>query len=86
LFARYKGSLFSAVEGAKALDNLMDGDTILISEGCTHHRQCDDIGTVKLPRGILDYLNRKSGGSKSPDGSPSADIKFAFTYLLFSNC
>jgi small GTP-binding protein len=47
LFARYKGSLFSAVEGAKALDDLTDGDTILISEGCTHHRQGDDIGTVK---------------------------------------
>jgi len=54
LFARYKGVLLPAVQGAKALDRLTDGDTVLISEGCTHHRQCDDIGTVKLPRWILD--------------------------------
>jgi [FeFe] hydrogenase H-cluster maturation GTPase HydF len=73
LFARHKGSLFSAVKGAKTLDNLTDGDTILISEGCTHHRQCDDIGTVKLPQWILDYKARKSGGSNPPD------IHFTFT-------
>ena len=50
LFARYKGSLETVVKGARALDQLEDGDTILISEGCTHHRQCEDIGTVKIPR------------------------------------
>ncbi|HZK34377.1 MAG TPA: [FeFe] hydrogenase H-cluster maturation GTPase HydF [Bacillota bacterium] len=55
LFARYKGNLEIAVKGAKALETLEDGDTILISEGCTHHRQCEDIGTVKLPRWIKDY-------------------------------
>lgn len=55
LFARHKGNLWSQVEGAKAIDNLQEGDTILISEGCTHHRQCDDIGTVKLPRWIKKF-------------------------------
>ncbi len=55
LFARHKGSLWSQVEGAKAIDTLVDGDTVLISEGCTHHRQCDDIGTVKMPRWIKQY-------------------------------
>ena len=58
LFARYKGNLKSVVAGAKALDTLEDGDTILISEGCTHHRQCEDIGTVKLPNWIRKYINK----------------------------
>ncbi len=49
LMARYKGFLEAAVEGAAMLDHLKPGDTVLISEGCTHHRQCEDIGTVKLP-------------------------------------
>ena len=55
LFARYKGSLANAVRGVQALDNIKDGDKILISEGCTHHRQCNDIGTVKLPGWIKNY-------------------------------
>lgn len=59
LFARYKGGLEAAVKGAKALDSLQDGDAILISEGCTHHRQCDDIGTVKLPRWIKNYAQKQ---------------------------
>ena len=50
LFSRYKGDLQTQIEGVKMLDKLKDGDTILMAEGCTHHRQCDDIGTVKLPR------------------------------------
>ena len=50
LFARYKGDLQIVANGAAAIDTLEDGDTILISEGCTHHRQCEDIGSVKLPR------------------------------------
>ena len=58
LFARYKGNLGIVVNGAKALDKLQDGDTILISEGCTHHRQCEDIGTVKLPRLILNHTGK----------------------------
>ena len=59
LFARYKGTLFPTVKGAKTLEHLTDGDTVLISEGCTHHRQCDDIGTVKLPCWIQDYTNKQ---------------------------
>ncbi len=55
LFANYKGNLKLAVEGVKALDTLKNGDKILISEGCTHHRQCGDIGTVKLPKLIEKY-------------------------------
>ena len=65
LFARYKGSLLTAVKGAKVLDHLADGNTVLIAEGCTHHRQCEDIGTVKLPRWILEYTGKR--------------IQFAFT-------
>ena len=59
LFARYKGNLAQAVRGAGALESLRDGEKILISEGCTHHRQCDDIGTVKLPRWIENYTGKK---------------------------
>jgi [FeFe] hydrogenase H-cluster maturation GTPase HydF len=55
LFARQKGWLDSAVQGVAALDALKDGDKVLICEGCTHHRQCDDIGTVKLPRMIRNH-------------------------------
>lgn len=54
LFARYKGDLLSAVKGAATLFKLTDSDKILISEGCTHHRQCGDIGSVKLPNWILE--------------------------------
>ena len=57
LMARYKGFLDTAVTGAKAIDSLKDGDKILISEGCTHHRQCGDIGTVKIPA----FLKKKTG-------------------------
>ncbi len=65
LFLRYKGDLAAAVKGAKKLDELKDGDIVLISEGCTHHRQCNDIGTVKMPGWILNYTKK--------------DIKFEFT-------
>lgn len=58
LFARYKGNLQTAVQGVTALENLEDGDKILVGEGCTHHRQCDDIGTVKLPRWIKEYTGK----------------------------
>lgn len=58
LFARYKGDLISAVRGAAALDRLNDGDKVLISEGCTHHRQCGDIGTVKLPALIKKHTGK----------------------------
>ena len=59
LFARYKGNLRSSVRGVAALDRLEDGDKVLISEGCTHHRQCGDIGTVKLPAWITQYTGKK---------------------------
>lgn len=59
LMARYKGSLQSAVKGAEKMKKLNDGDTILISEGCTHHRQCGDIGTQKLPRWLKEYSKKE---------------------------
>jgi [FeFe] hydrogenase H-cluster maturation GTPase HydF len=58
LFARHKGSLAQTVRGVRALEGLAEGDRVLIAEGCTHHRQCDDIGTVKLPRWIRNYTGR----------------------------
>ena len=78
LFARYKGDLKEAVHGAAQLDKLQDGDTVLISEGCTHHRQCGDIGTVKLPNWIRKYTGKElnfaftSGGEFPEDLSPYA--------------
>ena len=57
--ARYKGFLETAVEGVHAIVKLKDGDKILISEGCTHHRQCDDIGTVKIPRWLKKYTGKE---------------------------
>lgn len=59
LMARYKGSLETAIKGVAAIDKLKDGDRILISEGCTHHRQCDDIGTVKIPRWLKEYTGKE---------------------------
>lgn len=58
LFVRYKGDLNAAVRGAAMLDKLSDGDTVLISEGCTHHRQCNDIGTVKMPNWVRNYTKK----------------------------
>ena len=59
LIARIKGLLESAVKGASKLSSLKDNDTVLISEGCTHHRQCNDIGTVKLPKMIENFCGKK---------------------------
>ena len=58
LMARYKGFLETALRGADAIDRLHDGDVVLISEGCTHHRQCEDIGTVKIPRWFQEYTKK----------------------------
>ena len=58
LFARYKGELPDLVEGARTLHKLEDGDKVLMAEGCTHHRQCDDIGTVKIPNWIRQYVKK----------------------------
>ena len=83
LMARYKGNLEQAVRGVTALDGLEDGDMVLISEGCTHHRQCDDIGTVKIPRWIREYTGKdvqivKTSGTEFPD-----DLK---KYKLIIHC
>ena len=59
LFARYKGDLKVAVQGAAAIEGLQDGDKVLISEGCTHHRQCGDIGSVKIPHWLAGYTHKK---------------------------
>lgn len=72
LMARYKGFLTTAVKGAAAIDRLKDGDTVLISEGCTHHRQCEDIGTVKLPKWLREYTGKDfniktSSGTEFPE-------------------
>lgn len=78
LFARYKGNLTDLVKGAAKLSCLQDGDKVLISEGCTHHRQCNDIGTVKLPGWIENYSGVKpvyeftSGGTFPEDLTPYA--------------
>lgn len=72
LMARYKGLLNSAVGGAKAIDSLENGDKVLISEGCTHHRQCEDIGTVKLPNWLKKHTGKQlefafSSGTEFPE-------------------
>ena len=59
LMARHKGFLKGAVKGVRAIDTLEDGDTVLISEGCTHHRQCEDIGTFKIPKWLGEYTGKK---------------------------
>ena len=59
LMARYKGFLTDAVKGVAAIDTLADGDRVLIAEGCTHHRQCEDIGTVKIPRWLKEYTGKE---------------------------
>ena len=80
LMARHKGFLANAVRGVTALDRLQDGDTVLISEGCTHHRQCEDIGTVKLPHWIHEYTGKTiqiettSGREFPSDLSPYAMV------------
>ena len=83
LFARYKGDLATVVQGAAALDNIQDNDKILIAEGCTHHRQCDDIGTVKIPNWIRSYTKKEpefvfTSGTEFPD-----DLK---DYKLVVHC
>ena len=80
LMARYKGFLDAAVRGVAALDRLRPGDRVLIAEGCTHHRQCEDIGTVKLPRWLEERCGFKvdfetsSGGGFPEDLTPFACV------------
>ena len=78
LMARYKGFLRAAVEGVSAVSRLKDGDQVLMAEGCTHHRQCNDIGTVKIPRWLRAYTKKDilietcSGQAFPEDLSPYA--------------
>ena len=78
LMSRYKGTLRPTIDGVRALDNLKDGDKVLISEGCTHHRRCQDIGTVKLPKLLQKCIGKTlefqfaSGREFPPDLSPYA--------------
>ena len=83
LFARYKGLLGAALEGAKSLDELADGDRVLISEGCSHHRQCGDIGTEKLPKWILGYTKKEINFEFSSGGTFPEDLE---KYALIIHC
>jgi [FeFe] hydrogenase H-cluster maturation GTPase HydF len=79
LMARYKGELTRLVEGANKLSELKDGSRVLISEGCTHHRQCNDIGTVKLPKLIRKFTGREieldfTSGREFPTDLSSYDL------------
>lgn len=83
LFARYKGELREVVRGASYLDRLKDGDTVLISEGCTHHRQCNDIGTVKLPGWINGYTGKNLNFEFTSGGEFPDDLS---KYALIVHC
>lgn len=83
LFARYKGNLKSAYNGAKQLEQLKDGDFVLISEGCTHHRQCEDIGTVKLPKWIKNYTGKNINFEFTSGQEFPKDLK---KYSLIVHC
>lgn len=85
LFSRYKGNLETAVKGAYILNDLKDNDTVLISEGCTHHRQCDDIGTVKLPKWICKFTNKKIN-FEFTSGTEFPDEKKLKKYSLIVHC
>jgi len=83
LFARYKGDLPVLVRGAKTIDTLLDGDKILIAEGCTHHRQCDDIGTVKLPRWIRQHTGKNIEFVFTSGGTYPSDLT---SYRMIIHC
>jgi [FeFe] hydrogenase H-cluster maturation GTPase HydF len=86
LFARYKGFLQTAVKGAAALDNLEDNDKILICEGCTHHRQCDDIGTVKIPRLIKKHCGKDVTFSFCSGGDFPKDLSACKMIIHCGSC
>ena len=83
LFARYRGGLSKMLEGASMLSKLKDGDRVLISEGCTHHRQCEDIGTVKLPRWIREYSGTSPHFEFTSGGTYPDDLT---SYKLIVHC
>lgn len=83
LMSRYKGDLAVQIAGAKAVEDLQDGDRVLICEGCTHHRQCEDIGTVKMPRWISEYTKKELQFSFSSGGEFPKDLT---PYALVVHC
>ncbi|MBQ9718127.1 MAG: [Clostridia bacterium] len=83
LMARYKGDLAEAVRGAAKLDDLQDGDVVLISEGCTHHRQCEDIGTVKMPNWIRKHTGKEITFEFTSGGEFPEDLS---KYALVVHC
>jgi len=83
LFARYKGFLKTAVAGVTALDSIHDGDKILVCEGCTHHRQCDDIGTVKIPRLVRSHSGKEPEFVYCSGGDYPEDLS---VYKLIIHC
>lgn len=83
LFAQYKGILKYAIKGVKKLETLNNNDTILISEGCTHHRQCDDIGTVKLPKWITNYTGKDLNFEFTSGGTFPDDLS---KYSMIIHC
>lgn len=83
LFAHYKGSLAALVRGASILSRLRDGDSVLISEGCTHHRQCNDIGTVKMPSWITEFCQHTPTFSFTSGGTFPEDLS---SYRLIVHC
>ena len=83
LFARYKGDLPSLVRGAVALSTLKDGDKVVIAEGCTHHRQCGDIGSVKIPRWVEQFSGAKPVYTFTSGGEFPVDLS---DYKLIIHC
>lgn len=83
LFARHKGFLDAAVRAVEALDNLENGDRILIAEGCTHHRQCEDIGTVKIPRLLKKHTGKELNFEFTSGGTFPEDVS---QYKLVIHC
>ncbi len=83
LMARMKGYLETAVEGVEAVERLQDGDRILISEGCTHHRQCEDIGSVKIPRWLKEYTGKELEIELSAGRGFPEDL---YSYALIIHC
>ena len=83
LMARYKGFLDTAVKGAYAIDSLNDGDKVLISEGCTHHRQCNDIGSVKIPNWLKSFTKKSLIIHNTSGGNFPEDLR---EYKLVIHC
>jgi [FeFe] hydrogenase H-cluster maturation GTPase HydF len=83
LMARYKGFLETAVAGVKAIDALRDGDRVLMAEGCTHHRQCNDIGSVKIPRWLRQHTGAEVNIELSSGREFPADLS---PYALVIHC